>query len=167
MITLLDDRLYQWDSGQKVMLTDVDAMATEVHFAHYCASNLALIVPVKTTAVGGKYAEIPNNLLCEAKTLCVWTWAEDKTITGVRFKVEPRVKPADYVYTPTDVLNFEHLRQELLDMFQEFEVQNASDYELLKNKPKINSVELIGDKNWKELGLESASVEDIDGLFVD
>ena len=166
MINILDDEhLYQWDSNRKVVLDDIDALATEVHFAQYCASNRALIVPVKTAPNGVKYAEIPNNFLCDGKDVCAWTWEKGRTINGRRFKVISRVKPADYAYTPTEVLNYEHLRQEILDIFQEFEVAVATDYETLKNKPKINSVELVGDKNWKELGLESASVEEIDALF--
>lgn len=41
----------------------------------------------------------------------------------------------------------------------------TSDYEKLINKPKIEGVELIGDKTFNELGLEECSNEDILAMF--
>ena len=41
----------------------------------------------------------------------------------------------------------------------------TSDYERLINKPKIEGVELIGDKTFDELGLEECSNEDILAMF--
>jgi len=40
-----------------------------------------------------------------------------------------------------------------------------SDYEALINKPKIESVELIGNKNFEDLGLEECSNDDILAMF--
>lgn len=37
------------------------------------------------------------------------------------------------------------------------EINNVSDYNLLNNKPLINSVTLQGDKSFEDLGLESIS----------
>ena len=42
---------------------------------------------------------------------------------------------------------------------------NSTDYEKIKNKPQINNVELIGNKNFKELGMESLSNMEIENLL--
>ena len=43
-----------------------------------------------------------------------------------------------------------------------------SDYDQLPNRPRINGIELVGDKSALELGLEnSISNSDIEALFVD
>lgn len=39
------------------------------------------------------------------------------------------------------------------------------DYEALINKPKIESVELIGNKNFEDFGLEECSNDDILAMF--
>lgn len=38
-------------------------------------------------------------------------------------------------------------------------------YEVLDNKPKIEGVELVGDKSFEELGMEKIGIEDIEKLF--
>ena len=42
-------------------------------------------------------------------------------------------------------------------MINRTEVNNVADYDLLNNKPQINSVTLQGDKSFEELGLEGIS----------
>lgn len=42
-------------------------------------------------------------------------------------------------------------------MANEVQVTNTSDYELLKNKPQIESIELIGNKSFNDLGLTNIS----------
>lgn len=166
MITIRnDDTIYQWDSARQVVLTEEDAEATQVHFAQYCSAATALVVEVRDED-GAKVADIPNAYLTEHKDICIWTWLDDQTISGTRVKVKPRARPVDYVYTPTEVLNYEHLKQWLLDMFQEFKVQAATDYNTLENKPRINGVELVEDKSFDELGIQKVTDEDIDALFV-
>lgn len=41
----------------------------------------------------------------------------------------------------------------------------TTDYEALRNLPKINSVELKGNKQFEELGLQEVSNIEIDNLF--
>lgn len=43
------------------------------------------------------------------------------------------------------------------DMANEIQVTNTSNYELLQNKPKIESVELLGNKSFNDLGLSNIS----------
>lgn len=42
-------------------------------------------------------------------------------------------------------------------MANEIQVTNTSDYNLLKNKPQIESVDLIGNKSFNDLGLTNIS----------
>ena len=43
------------------------------------------------------------------------------------------------------------------NMVNQVQVTNTSDYQLLKNKPQIESVELIGNKSFNDLGLTNIS----------
>ena len=40
-----------------------------------------------------------------------------------------------------------------------------ADYEILENKPQIESVELVGDKSFEDLGLNGISNSEIENLF--
>ena len=42
-------------------------------------------------------------------------------------------------------------------MVNQIQVTNTSDYQLLKNKPQIEAVELIGNKTFNDLGLTNIS----------
>ena len=57
--------------------------------------------------------------------------------------------------------------EEELDLNLENDVVGAgtSDYEELKNKPKINEVELRGNKDFEDLGLTPMSNLEIEKLF--
>ena len=51
-------------------------------------------------------------------------------------------------------------------MVNKVQVNNTSDYRLLKNKPQIDDVELIGNKSFNDLGLTNISnmrIEEIIG----
>ena len=51
-------------------------------------------------------------------------------------------------------------------MVNKVQVNNTSDYRLLKNKPQIEDVELIGNKSFNDLGLTNISnmrIEEIIG----
>lgn len=49
--------------------------------------------------------------------------------------------------------------------FGESTVLNTGNYEDLYNKPRIEDVELIGNKTFKQLGMEAASVPDIERIL--
>ena len=102
MLTLNDGRkeLYQWDIGRKA---SVSVDCDEVHFAHL---NYADSLPVKV--VDGE-VEIPNQLLTVAMPLLCWAFVEDAdghyTKQTQTIEVLRRAKPADYLYTPTEVIS--------------------------------------------------------------
>lgn len=44
-------------------------------------------------------------------------------------------------------------------------VSGTSDYEKLKNKPRLNGVELIGDKSFEDVGLVALSNSELEKLL--
>lgn len=106
MIKLIGGELWQWDTGRQVQVT---SDANEVHFG-CCIGNDALIV-----AVVDGVADIPNILLQRSLDIKAWcvvcsdTCA--KTIHEVVFDVNARNKPSDYVYTETEVKNYDTLEK--------------------------------------------------------
>lgn len=165
MIALVGNSLHQWDLGREVELTGPDAAATEVHFAQFCGGSRALVVEARLVGPGVRRAWIPNVYLQRSLSVCAWTWRDDRTISGSRFPVHSRPRPLDYTYEPTTVIDYEDLRQWVLDLLQDLMVEGTSDYELLAHKPKINHVELVGDRRLDEIGIDVATDLDIDGLF--
>lgn len=112
--------LYQWDLNQRLVIDDYPA-GTEAHFIN--RKNGTLSAPestdvsalvVEAYAEGGKvYADIPNSLLQTAGELLVYIYTENgKEAHTARRTVLPiiaRPKPADYVYTETEVKRWETL----------------------------------------------------------
>ncbi len=106
MITLKNgrDELFQWDIGQRILLTD-ETLPHEVHFRN-TNSTKALVVLMQ-----GNEAPIPNILLQEPYPIEVLLYYEDLdesyTIKRKTFTVIPRPQPEDYVYIETEILNYE------------------------------------------------------------
>ena len=102
MFRILDGRetFYQWDINQKLIVDD--ASIEEVHFCTRACSE-ALVVKV----IDG-LAAVPNILLQKAFDLKAYAYTgEDYTKVCETFKVIERNKPADYIYTETEVENFD------------------------------------------------------------
>ena len=92
------DHFFQWDKGQKVKIQDG---APTVHFKWGSDA-------VSFDAVDG-WVEIPPELTQKAGYILLWTYREDHTLDAARIPVERRPKPADYIYTPTEVKTWESL----------------------------------------------------------
>ena len=58
---------------------------------------------------GVNYVNVPNILLQENFKLRVYGYDKEFTKFEQDFKIIPRSKPADYVYTPTEIKSFEAL----------------------------------------------------------
>lgn len=58
---------------------------------------------------GVNYVNVPNILLQDELKLRVYAYNRDYTKIEQDFKIIPRSKPADYVYTPTEIKSFEAL----------------------------------------------------------
>ena len=104
--------VYQWDIDRKIKIilpgaNEVD----EVHFAH--SKDMETLV-VKTKLEDGKItADIPNILLQSNLKIYVWLVCNDQTVAADVITVVGRKKPADYVYTETEVLRYENLEKRI------------------------------------------------------
>jgi len=96
---------YQWDLYQKLIIDDVKH--DYVHFANE-GDSTALVVKVYERD-GIRLADVPNILLQSGKRIIAYSClsADDDFHTHylTKFKVKSRPKPADYVYTETEVFS--------------------------------------------------------------
>lgn len=114
MITIEDGRkrFYQWDLNQRLLIEGYP-VGTQVHFASRWAEAESALVVEAYAENGRIYANIPNSLLQSAGELCVYIYAEagDQFHTDLRtlLTVSARERPADYVYTETEVMRWQDL----------------------------------------------------------
>lgn len=97
--------LFQWDLNKQIPCS-----FPEAHFA-CVGSEDALIVK----ANGGN-AQIPNILLQEGKDIMVWMMEDGAVADSGRIRIVTRAKPADYVYTESEVITFESLVAKVEDV---------------------------------------------------
>lgn len=107
MLKLEDEReqLFQWDLNRRLIVED-----TSVNEVHYCnrTDDYSLVCKVYEEN-GLRFTDIPNILLQENFKLRVYGYDKEFTKFEEDFKIIPRSKPADYVYTPTEIKSFEAL----------------------------------------------------------
>ena len=97
--------LFQWDLNKQIPCS-----FPEAHFA-CVGSEDALIVK----ANGGNVS-IPNVLLQEGKDIMVWMMEDGAVADSGRIRIVTRAKPADYIYTETEVITFESLVAKVEDV---------------------------------------------------
>lgn len=97
--------LYQWDINQRLRVDHPDV--TEVHFSN-TRTQPALICEVYEED-GARYANIPNILLQQPLSLLAHGCCGECVHAELIIRVVARAKPADYVYTETELLSFEKL----------------------------------------------------------
>lgn len=105
MFKILDgrDELFQWDINRQIIVSDASIDA--VHFCNRTDVS-ALVVEVKEKN-GLRVADIPNILLQESWDINVYGYCGGHyTKQAAKIKVNPRCKPESYVYTETEVLNY-------------------------------------------------------------
>lgn len=111
MFKLQDGRehLYQWDLDRYIIVED--NTIDEVHFCNR-TSDCSLVVEVKDGL-----AAIPNILLHDARPIRVYAYVDDKyTLVEEQFTVKSRTKPADYVYTETEIKSYDYLERKLAEI---------------------------------------------------
>ena len=104
---------WQWDLGQKLVVGD--EICGEVHFCNR-TDDCALVCEVYEKE-GTRLVDVPNILLQTAATIRVYAYeksdTESRTLHEKRFSVISRTKPADYVYTETEVLTYANLDERI------------------------------------------------------
>lgn len=96
---------YQWDVDQRLIVEHEDA--TEVHFAN-AVTDPALVCAVYEED-GQRYADVPNILLQQPYDISAFCCCAECVRLRTTFDVIPRARPADYVYTETEVLQYSNL----------------------------------------------------------
>ena len=112
MFKILDGRneLFQWDINRQIIVSDASIDA--VHFSNR-TDDFSLVVEVKEEN-GLRVADIPNILLQESWDINVYGYCDGYyTKQAARIKVNPRTKPESYVYTETEVLNYNTVMEKI------------------------------------------------------
>ena len=124
------DSFYQWDTNQYLEAEGL-AENQEVHFCHKNEDTVALVCKVREEN-GKRIVDVPNELLQTSETITAYVFTMDETGNRTRhsqsFHVLPRVKPADYVYTQTEVLSYQQLDVRLNALEGEGLSQAVADY---------------------------------------
>lgn len=132
MILLENNRkaLYQWDLNQRLILTDIEA-GTEVQISDSNNTDEYCLTTKAYNENGNVYAKIPNIYLQKSGILYVYIYVyqEDKSYTKyyTEIIVLPRKKPADYVYTETEIKTFESLEKRIN------RIEESQDPDAIKN----------------------------------
>lgn len=122
MIAVIGKQLHQWELRRYVLFTpQYGENITELHFAH--KGDVEALV-MKAVADGDGYkAQIPNELLTSSKSICVYAVRSDdngrETVESKVLPVYEQEKPADYVYTPTEVLSYRTLAERATNAAEE------------------------------------------------
>lgn len=116
MFRIADGRecFYQWDLDRQIIVED--PTITEVHFCNR-TDECSLVVEVEETTVFAdakefmtlRTANVPNVILQKSFDIRVFGYDGKATRHDEVFKVKARTKPTDYVYTETEVKNYDDL----------------------------------------------------------
>lgn len=137
---------WQWDTNQRLIVED--ASITEVHFCNR-TGDCSLVCEVYEES-GKRLVNVPNILLQDNWTIRVYAYCANYTKIEEKFIVFTRSKPADYVYTETEIKNYE----DLVERINQIEENGISD-------EKINgAIERYLDENGIEVDLTGYATEE-------
>lgn len=103
------DKFYQWDLDRQLIIDD--PTVTQVHFCNR-TDNLSLVCEVYQQD-GLNLVNVPNILLQEDWRINVYAYDVNYTKYSETFDVEKKSKPENYVYTETEILNYETLAEKI------------------------------------------------------
>lgn len=114
MFRIFDDRkeFYQWDLNQKLVVDD--DTVNEVHFCNK-TDDCSLVCEVYNED-GKRLVNVPNVLLQTDWKIRVYAYCGNYTKVEECFKVNSRSKPADYIYTETEVKRYEDFEERLTNL---------------------------------------------------
>lgn len=121
MFKIYDGRsqFYQWDIDRKLIVED--ASVTEVHFCNR-TDDCSLVCEVYDLD-GLRVADVPNILLQQDWRINVYAYDSNYTKHCEKYDVVKRSKPADYVYTETEIKNYD----DLVERVDQIEKNGVSD----------------------------------------
>ena len=144
----------QWDLNRKIIVED-DSI-TQVHFTNLLNKN-ALVSEVKN-----HLADVPNVLLQDYGTILIYGYDGNYTKYVEAFRVVRREKPEDYIYTETEVLNYNNLLERMNNIEGSIE-QVVTDY-LRENPPKVD-LEGYATKEYVDNAIAAISAVDLSDYF--
>lgn len=144
----------QWDLNRKIIVED-DSI-TQVHFTNLLNKN-ALVSEVKN-----HLADVPNVLLQDYGTILIYGYDGNYTKYVEAFRVVRREKPEDYIYTETEVLNYNNLLERMNNIEGSIE-QVVTDY-LRENPPRVD-LEGYATKEYVDNAIAAISAVDLSDYF--
>lgn len=144
----------QWDLNRKIIVED-DSI-TQVHFTNLLNKN-ALVSEVKN-----HLADVPNVLLQDYGTILIYGYDGNYTKYVEAFRVVRREKPEDYIYTETEVLNYNNLLERMNNIEGSIQ-QVVTDY-LRENPPKVD-LEGYATKEYVDNAIAAISAVDLSDYF--
>lgn len=138
-LIIADGRMhfYQWDTGQQLI---VDEKCREIHVSQEGAK--ALVCQIKEEN-GKRVVDVPNILLQKAETITAYVVTENEegaeTVWAKSFRVQARPRPENYVYTETEVLNYNSL-DERISQIEEHGVSDEKIAEAVEDYLKENPI---------------------------
>jgi hypothetical protein len=99
-----ENRVYQWDRDITITITEPENVP-EVHFKWGGKA-----VPFK---VENQQVAIPPELMQLPHDIVLWAYTPNHTLDMARIQMDTRPKPADYVYTPTEIKTWEALDERI------------------------------------------------------
>ena len=143
MFKIYDGRehFYQWDLDRKLIVSDPSV--TQVHFCNR-TDDYSLVCETYVED-GITVVNVPNILLQTDWKIYVYAYDDKYTKYDEYYEVKGRAKPADYVYTETEVLNWEEMKEAFEEMSAAAiqETKKITDAAIKENKAYIDNV--IGD----------------------
>jgi hypothetical protein len=114
MFRLEDGRsqFYQWDLNRRLIIADNDI--TQVHFCN--RTDECSLVCDAYTENGIRLVDVPNVLLQSNWRINVYAFDKEYTKHNAVFTVVARTKPADYVYTETEVHTWNELDAKITEV---------------------------------------------------
>lgn len=106
------EKFYQWDLDRKLIVED--AAITQVHFCN--RTDECSLVCETFVEDGLTLVNVPNILLQTDWKIRVYAYDGTYTKHEKCYEVVSRSKPSDYIYTETEVLNYEHLENEIVKL---------------------------------------------------
>lgn len=126
------EHFWQWDANQRLIVSD--ASISEVHFCNGTEDS-ALVCEVYEEN-NKRIVNVPNILLQDSWDIHAYAYLNYYTKVEKRFRVVVRSKPANYVYTETEVLNYNTLADRI-DKVNDNIGASVEDY-LVKNPVEVD-----------------------------
>ena len=150
LIEVAGGALWQWDTDRKIKIqTWENRSVTEAHFS-IVGSDQALVLDVYEEN-GEMFSNIPNILLQQEEKIRIYLVDNNRTVGDHTESIIPRTKPDDYVYTETEIKNYEALEKKIPTKMSQLENDIELGGKTFIINVKINTKPASADKTYDEI----------------